>query len=295
MITIRQKRPGKGQPWSIFIHVDGIIRQKTIGDKKQAEQVAKELRAKMIAGQFRLDGHDTKTEAVPEFSAFFGRFMKEHAEVRLKWTTYTGYKALFDRHLSVRWSGKRLDEIQRRDIRELITAKQAEGLAPGTVRNILSLLSAILEYARDLEILRENPAQKLSKFIGRKTDRLKNVNCASPEEISAILSTAEADFPAYAVSDNKLVQDRGSAGRASRIGLGRRQLRRRHHRGLPLLLAWPLEHAQVPQVPQGGNPHAIGVGTQESPRFDDKTLGWRAGIPKRGGGSSAGSTSICSL
>lgn len=39
-VTVRQKRKGKGQPWHVFIHHNGIIRSKAVGDRRAAEAVA---------------------------------------------------------------------------------------------------------------------------------------------------------------------------------------------------------------------------------------------------------------
>ncbi len=67
-VTVRQKAKGKGRPRSVFIHVNGTIRSKRVGDKRAAEAVASQLRRKLKAGELNL-GPPKPRKRSPEFSA----------------------------------------------------------------------------------------------------------------------------------------------------------------------------------------------------------------------------------
>jgi len=194
-ITIRQKIVGKGQPWHVFIHGKGIIRSKKIGDRKAAEAVASQLRRKMALGEFKLDQQQgAEPKRIPEFSEYVEHYMKAHATPLLKLNTSLGYRVMFDRHLLPVWTGKHLDEIQRRDIKQLLLQKQKDGLAAGTISNILALVSSLFSYAYEEEILKMNPALKLGKFI-QKSDSRRHAHFATAEQVAAILNTAKEHFP----------------------------------------------------------------------------------------------------
>ena len=49
-VRVRQKVKGKGNPWWVFISHNGQRASRKVGDKKAAESVASELRAKLKLG-----------------------------------------------------------------------------------------------------------------------------------------------------------------------------------------------------------------------------------------------------
>ena len=54
-VTVRQKQKGRGNPWWVFVHVNGTRRSKKIGDKRAAEAVASQIRRKLKAGELNLE------------------------------------------------------------------------------------------------------------------------------------------------------------------------------------------------------------------------------------------------
>ena len=128
-VTVRQKCRGRDKPWSVFIHVNGQIRHKVVGDKKAAEAVASALRRKIKAGELRLD----EKPKAPDFRRYADYFMKRYVGEALKRTTVSSYRTIFDRHLFPVWKGKRLDQITRRDVQQLLMQKQRDGF-PGILR-----------------------------------------------------------------------------------------------------------------------------------------------------------------
>ncbi len=163
-VTVRQKAKGKGQPWSVFIHVNGTIRSKRVGDKRAAEAVASQLRRKLKAGELNL-GPPKLRKRSPEFSAYAKHYLETHAKPTCKHTTWYGYEVIIDKHLNPAWKGKRLDQITRADVKKLLLQRQQEGFAVGTVENIKALISGIFTFAYEEEILAKNPALKVGKYI----------------------------------------------------------------------------------------------------------------------------------
>jgi integrase len=150
----------------------------------------------MAIGQFSVGQADAPGGGeMPLFGAYAEHYMKTHAMVMLKRNTHMGYRTIIDKHLSV-WANRPMNQIKRRDVKELLLHKQQQGLAPGTVENIKALASGIFTFAYEEEILTANPALKLGKFI-RKSDSRKHAVFASKEQVAAMLTAAQEHFPEH--------------------------------------------------------------------------------------------------
>ena len=57
-VSVRQKIKGKGQPWWVFINVNGTRRTKRIGDRQAAEAVASARRRNLKAGELSIPQGD---------------------------------------------------------------------------------------------------------------------------------------------------------------------------------------------------------------------------------------------
>ena len=192
-VVVRQKVEGKGKPWSIFIHQNGKIKQKVIGDKKTADVVAAELRKKLIRGELRLDEEKSKS---PEFSAFADRYLQTYAKVKVKQNTWDSYETIIRLHLNPVWKGKRLDEIKRSDVRQLLLEKQADGLRFGTVDNIKALISGIFTYAYEEETIQANPALKMGKHLAKDAEKY-NIQFLTQEQVTKFLTTTRQIAPEF--------------------------------------------------------------------------------------------------
>ena len=194
-VTVRQKYPGRGRPWYVFIHQNRTIRSKKVGTRREALAVASAVRKKLAAGQWRLEA-EPATRAMPEFSEYAHRYLETYAKTACKRTTYFSYETIIRRHLAPAWRGKRLDKVTRADVKQLILQKQQDGLAPATVENIKAVVSGIFTHAYEDEILTANPALKLGRYI-RRDDRRRHVTPLTREQSAILLSTASTDFPEH--------------------------------------------------------------------------------------------------
>ena len=68
-------------------------------------------------------------------------------------------------HIAPAMGSVRLGKVVRRDVERLAERMIAGGLSPKTVRNVLRVLSAIYEYAIDLEWTRENPVRTRGNLL----------------------------------------------------------------------------------------------------------------------------------
>jgi hypothetical protein len=89
-VIVRQKAPGKGQPWWIFITYRGRRKSQQVGDKRAAEAVASQIRAKLHLGDFKFD--ERENVSIPTFKLYAENvFMPEYAVHNHKESTQASY------------------------------------------------------------------------------------------------------------------------------------------------------------------------------------------------------------
>ena len=191
-VTVRQKQPGKGNPWWVFIHYGGKRKAKCIGDKKAAEKVASAIRQKLKLGEFGIE--DEKKS--PSFRDYALEWLNTHVETACKYSTYKSYQTCLNKHLIPFFGDRALVDIHRRDVKRFIYDKLAEGLASSTVNNARLCLSGIFTAAIEDEIISVNPAARTGKFTKRK-DRRHDINPLTREEAKLFLDTARTHYPRY--------------------------------------------------------------------------------------------------
>lgn len=191
-VTVRQKRPGKGNAWYIYIHQNQNIVSRKIGTKREAEAAANMIRKKMVAGDLSLG--NTAATTLPNIIAYAQKFIDNYAKVACKENTWRGYQIILDKHLKPYWQGKRLDQVTRADVKKLLLAKQREGFAPSTVENIKAFISGLFTHAYEDELLDKNPALKLGRFI-QKQDHRRNITPLTPDQVRTFLTAAQEHYP----------------------------------------------------------------------------------------------------
>ncbi len=105
-----------------------------------------------------------------------------------KQSTKALYGTLARKHLSSGAIGAtRLDRLRKSDIEGLIVALRAQGLSDSTVRQVYTVLRAVLEDARLDGLIATNPAAVVSRPRIRRTE----ARHLSATEVAAVLSAAE--------------------------------------------------------------------------------------------------------
>ena len=190
-IVVRQKVKGKGNPWWIFINYNGKRKAKLIGDKRAAEDVASAIREKLKKGEFRIEDNNG-----PLFKDYAQKWLETDVASACKYSTYQGYEIELRRHILPVLGNKRLSDISKKDIKDLIYAKYKEGLSQNTVRNIKMCLSGVLSSAVDDELIPKNVASKVGKFT-KKKDQKEEINPYTVEETALFLEACQRYYPRY--------------------------------------------------------------------------------------------------
>jgi hypothetical protein len=115
-LKVRQKIKGKGQPWWVFISHNNKRTSRKIGDKRAAMVVASKIREQLPNGDFKIDDN----RSVPSFKLFADGFMGTYSKLNHKESTRDSYRDVLRIPRNPVFGDKRLDEIERKDIKQFV-------------------------------------------------------------------------------------------------------------------------------------------------------------------------------
>lgn len=122
------------------------------------------------------------------------RYIKYHAELNCKKTTYVNYKGYLRNHLKASIGRKKLNDIKTHDIEKLMYKKsKEEKLSNQTVNHIIKFIGAVYQKMVNDEVIFRNPIAKIKK-LKRNPQKFKILET---EQIKLILETAEEYFPDF--------------------------------------------------------------------------------------------------
>jgi integrase len=191
-VTVREKPRGSGV-WWLFITHKGKRKAKTVGDKKTASTLAREVRASLAAGDLGLIFEENK---MPLFKDYADQWLNGYARTYCKQSSWERHEGALRLYLLPLFGQRTIDQIYRKDIKAFIYSKLRDGLSASSVRNIKATLSGILSSAFEDELIAGNPASGLGKLI-KSSDPKKHINPLTKAEVLKLLETAQAYCPRY--------------------------------------------------------------------------------------------------
>ena len=193
MATVRKRtwnnKNGTGQYWQID-YTDSTGRRVITGKFKRKVDAEKKL-AKVLTSIEHGTYVNKKKDIT--FNEAADRYIKYHAELHCKKSTYNNYKGYLKNHLRDSLGRKKLNSIKPLDIRKLMYEKVNQGLSNQTVNHIIKFIGAVFQKMINDEILFRNPAAKVKKL---KLNR-KKFKILETEQIKLALDTAEEYFPDF--------------------------------------------------------------------------------------------------
>lgn len=147
----------KGHWWVDFrfTHPDGrterVRKRSPVDTKKGAEQFERERRAEMLQPQ------QAAREEVPTLAAFSVEFVENYAMVHNKPSEVEAKRSVLRTWLLPAFGKRKLDEIKLRDVETLKAKMLKEGKSAKRVNNTLTVLSRMLKYAEELEVIESVP------------------------------------------------------------------------------------------------------------------------------------------
>jgi integrase len=192
-VTVRQKVRGRGQPYWVFVALNGKRTSTRVGEKKDADKLKKEIEKKIRKGEFRLGDPEERKIGIT-FKQYADVWMKTTVPATCKRSTESDYEAILKNHIRPVFDKMSLQDITRGKIKTLLLEKINQGYAKSTVKHIRNVISGILNNAVDDDLIHSNPALGL-KRVFPKTDNKESINPLTPEELQHLLDTVAEHYP----------------------------------------------------------------------------------------------------
>jgi len=191
-VTVREKKKGSGE-WWIFINHQGKRKSKKIGDKRTANNLAKEIRERLAKGDMGM-----VKDAVPTLSRY-GKRVLESPLNDWEVNTLRHYQDAFRLHIKPALGRKRLDEVKKRHVKNLITNLKANGFSASRAETVLQVLRIILNHAAEDEYIVANPCEKMGKYCGKKPKKKNPLDAMEAQEMVEAASHLSLVFEAFFV------------------------------------------------------------------------------------------------
>lgn len=187
-VIVRQKEPGRGKPWWVFIAHNGKRTSRKVGDKQAAEKVASKIRAELKLGEFNLD-----EKRIPLFKHCAKGWIETTVPANCKATTAGDYEALLDNHILDEFGDIPVDKITRGMIKRFLQDKFKSGVSASTVKHIKSCISGVFNCVVDDDLIPANPCHRLGKT--HRTEQVNNsVNPLSRKELTLLLKAFKKHY-----------------------------------------------------------------------------------------------------
>jgi integrase len=181
-VKIREKPTGSGV-WWVFVNHNGKRRSKRAGCESAAIEAADKIQARLVLNEFDMG---KKKQLAPTFKVLSGLWLSlPHDQ---KESTIDSYRLNLERHVYPTLSNRRVDEIKRKDLKTLVDGLLLKGLSHSTVHIIRAVISLVLNYAVEIELIERNPLRDLVSKQVRKNDL--PIEPLTEEEIGVLLAAA---------------------------------------------------------------------------------------------------------
>jgi integrase len=147
--------------YAIVYYVDGKQRWETIGpSRREAERALTARKREVDTGTWREPSSETLTSYAERWLAHRDPARVTAGRARLSPSTFEGYKTNLRVHVLPRLGPRTLASLRTQDVDRLIAELEAEGKAPGTVRNVVVPLRRMLADVVRQGLIVTNPAAR---------------------------------------------------------------------------------------------------------------------------------------
>jgi integrase len=182
-VKLKERRPGE---WWLYIDHNGKRKAKKVGDKQAAVQAAKKIQAQLVLGDF-----DMKTrKAVPSFGNYCELWLADYIKATKRTTTYQRYKGIYENHVKSALGKIAITELKRSDVRALFLKLNSKKLSRSTISSVKNVISGVLEYAIDEELIKTNVSKGVLRRLGLDNHEGREpARGMTPQEVELFLTT----------------------------------------------------------------------------------------------------------
>ncbi len=155
----------RGKFWWIDVMVNGrrIRESSPVNSKAGATAYETEIKYKLVTGQPLKEAMNVSSKDFKTYEEFCIAWLKIIQTQDYKYSELCNKKSFANRHLIPYFGKMSLSQISIYDIDQFKAQKNAEGLNPKTINNIITTLSVSLKTAVDWKLITEIPKIKLLK------------------------------------------------------------------------------------------------------------------------------------
>ncbi len=193
-VKIRE-RPKESGVWWIFVNHQGMRKSKKVGrDKRLALETAKKLEAKLTLNDLNLV--DEKKKA-PVFKEYAELWLYTYIKPLRRQATFERYRDVLKRYVYPKFEKVPLDQIFRRDVRDLLLSIFGRGLSKSTVCLVRDVISGVFNHAIEDELVTLNPVAGVVKRLKLTRDKETEIEPLTKAEVSTFLETCRQCRPDY--------------------------------------------------------------------------------------------------
>jgi len=188
-----RERPKESGIWWVFIDHKGQRKAKKIGkNKRLAIEVAKKIEAKLTLRQFDLQ--KTEKDKMLSFKEYSVLWLEDYIKPLRRQSTYERYGDILKRHVYPILGNIPVDQVKRKDIRNLLLKAHIKGLSRSTICLIRDVISGPMVYALDEEIIEANPVSGIIKRLKLDRDKKISIEPMTQQEVDLFLGTCKTHF-----------------------------------------------------------------------------------------------------
>jgi len=181
----------------VFINHNGKRRSRKIGTKAAAKRIAAEIQQKIARQEFGIE----KEKPIPTFGEYSKKWLKDYVSVGCRESTYGEYNGILKNHVLPVFKDKPIDKVSRGDIRDFLLSKIKEDFSKSRVGLFKDVLSGVLGYSLDEELIQANPTLGITKRLFPKSKRTKKAlsvnHVLNREELELFHDTCKSLVPTY--------------------------------------------------------------------------------------------------
>jgi integrase len=158
-------------------------------DKKAAERVAAEIEKKIDAKKYRI--------GLPSFKEYTLEWLETDIKGIRRKSTYERYSTVFDKHIFPAIGKKKLDEIDRKDIKKILTDYHRDGHNKSAVCTLRDICSGPFAAALDEGLISANPITGILKRLRIKREKKIPFEAFTHDEVDLFLETCLKHHPEH--------------------------------------------------------------------------------------------------
>ena len=189
------QRNGKSGWWVSIIH-NNSRKRKRFSDKKVALDFARKIETKIrwAEANGRPVVLSQSEKVTPSLKGYMENWLSTYVENNCKFSTASGYRQVCKKHLYPTLGSRTLDQVTRKDVKDLVATWNSQGLKKRTILNFLTPLREMYNHAIDDGTVMANPVAKVGMIVKGCKATSAHIDPLTAIEVRSLLATARERY-----------------------------------------------------------------------------------------------------